>query len=396
MHRLAAPTLVIAALALFGVAALAATPTPMATLTPVASPTSAPTPPPANTLRIRVFNDLNGDGEVGADEPGLPNWRVTGGCSDGIAALTTDSNGDIFVPQPSFDNAAGILGCFRVDRPFGWLPTRNGVSARIPADWDTANPFIFGLHDLGRTVMELYGEVITAGLPAQQGDPGIEAPYRACGHLLVESAGSVVTFSRVIVEGADTLAGCPRAGDRVVPSSDGVPPTPAPPVSFAPGSAVATSWVSNGDSMRFYSYAIRITAAWVLDPASATIARDCLVARDLTGFVPQGSQRIFVLSDEARPGCGASGRQVQFFSGDQRLAPGLEWRAGDIGDLLFAFEPAHEVEIGLPDTGSAGLVATTHSGQHQYDWLAVIGLASLLAGLGVRRSARRRWKVGSR
>jgi hypothetical protein len=87
--------------------------------------------------------------------------------------------------------------------------------------------------------------------------------------------------------------------------------------------------------------------------------------------------------------CGAPGRPVQFFSGDQRLAPGLEWRAGDIGDLLFAFEPAHDVEIGPPDTGSAGLVATTHSARHQYGWLAVIGLASLLVGLGVRRSARR-------
>jgi hypothetical protein len=358
MHRLAARAFVVIAFTVLAAAALAFTPTPTPTLTrtPTATPTPAGTPLPAHTLLIRVVNDLNSDGKVDAGEPGLANWRVTGGCGDGIVPLTTDANGDIFIPQPWFDRAEGILGCFRVDRPFGWLPTRNNVSVRIPADWDTANPFIFGLHDLGRTVMELYGEVISGGLPAQQGNPGIEAPYRACGHLLVESAGAVVSFSRVIVEGVDTHAGCPRAGDRIVPSSDGVPPTPAPALPFAPGIGAATSWVSNGDSMRFYNYALPITAAWVLDPASATITRDCLAARDLEGFVPQGSQRIFVLSDEARHGCGAPGRPVQFFSGDQRLAPGLDWRAGDIGDLLFAFEPARDVEIGPPDTGSAGLL----------------------------------------
>ncbi len=120
---------------------------------------------------------------------------------------------------------------------------------------------------------------------------------------------------------------------------------------------MTTTFVDDGDSMRFYtSGAFRITAAWVLDVASGTIAKNCLVAQDLAGFVPSGSQRVFVLSSDVadRAGCGAAGRQVQFFSGDQRLAPVVEWRAGNVEAVMFSAAPV--VEMRPPDTGSAGLL----------------------------------------
>jgi hypothetical protein len=339
----------------------AATPTPSPTMTRTvtgAPPVATPTPLPPNTLKLRVVNDLNGDGVAQADEPGLPNWRITAGCSDAILPLTTDSDGYAYVLQPSFDNQSGTLGCFRIDRPFGWLPPR-ALSVRLPATLDLSKPYVFLMHDLGRTVTELRGEAIGGGLPLVQGVPGVAEPFAHCGHFFFEGVGDIATHVGVIVTGGDTAAGCPSAGAAITPSISGR--AAGAPIAFVPGTSVSTSFVSQGDSMRFYNYRYPLTAAWVFDVASGTIARDCMVARDLQGFVPQGSQRIFVISDETLPGCGAPGRSVLFFSGDQRLAPRLDWRAGDIDSVALSPETGMDIVISPPETGSAGLLPPSHA-----------------------------------
>lgn len=322
--------------------AAAGTPTPTATATA--------TPLPPGTLRIVVFNDVNGDGLRDPDEPGFPNRRIFQGCGDAFVTLTTDANGEAFA-ETAFET------CFHLTREFGWLPTRNGVDVRVPAGWDTREPFLFGFHDLGRTVMELRGEAIAGGLPMEQGVPGIEEPFRSCGHLWVESVSPVSTNTAVIVEGADTRAGCPRPGDLVVPSSHGVPQTPSPSVPFAPGTTVTTSWVDNGDSMRFY--ASYVSDAWVLDPATATVTKHCATVLKMTGggLTPPGLARVFVVSEQARPGCGAPGRTVRLFRDGQPLDPILEWRAGDVSQTLPDFELA-PTTMSFPDTGAAGAPGT--------------------------------------
>jgi hypothetical protein len=323
-----------------------------------ATPVATPTPLAPNTLKLRVVNDLNGDEVAKAAEPGLPNWRITAGCSDAILQLTTDADGYAFVPQPSFDNQSGILGCFRIDRPFGWLPPRV-LSVQLPATMDLTKPYVFLMHDLGRTVMELSGEAIGSGLPLVQGVPGITAPFDSCAHFFFDGVSEIATRVGVIVSGSDAAVGCPAAGAEITPAISGDAAGPA--ITYVPGANVSTSFVSLGDSMRFYNSSYPVTAAWVLDVASGTIARDCMVARDLRGFVPQGSQRVFVLSDKTLPGCGAPGRLVLFFSGAQRLAPRLDWRAGSIDGIVLSPETATDIEIRPPETGSAGLLPPSHA-----------------------------------
>lgn len=357
-----------------------ATPTPPSSATSVSTATALP----AGTLRILVFNDLNGDGIRASGEPGLANWHINQGCGDVILPLTTDANGEA-ITRPF-----GGYECLSLVREFGWLPTGNPISIRVPADWDTTKPFTFALHDLGRTVMELRGEAISGGLPMVQGAPGIEEPFRSCGHLFFESVRPTGTYAVVIVEGADTHAGCLRPGESVVPSSDGVPPTPAPPVSFVPASTVATSWVSNGDSMRFL--AAGITDAWVLDQAAGRVTQHCAEVRSIEGFVPPGTARVFVLSDRARPGCGAAGRMVRLFRDGLALEPAVEWRAGDISQTLPQFEvrsPA-DTRVAPPNAGTAGLLGADRHGARPNPWPLFCGaIAIAVLAIALRSSARR-------
>lgn len=361
-----------------GASAATPTPTPSATSTPTA------TPLPAGTLRILVFNDLNGDGIRDSGEPGLADWHINQGCSDGILPLTTDASGEAIMRLSGGDD------CLSLVREFGWLPTRTNINVRVPPDWDTAQPFIFGLHDLGRTVMELRGESIAGGVPMVQGVPGIEEPFRSCGHLFFESVGPIGTYTVVVVEGADTHAGCPRPGESVVPSSDGVPPTPAPPVPFAPGTTVATSWVSNGDSMRFF--AAGITDAWVLDQSAGRVTQHCAEVRGVEGFVPPGTARVFVLSDRARPGCGAPGRMVRLLRDGLALEPAIEWRAGDVSQTLPRFEvrPPGDTRVSPPNAGTAGLLDADRHGARPNPWPLLCGAIVLaILALSLRVSAPR-------
>lgn len=351
----------------------AATPNP--TRTPTATTTPPATPLPPGTLRILVFNDLNSNGIIDAGEPGLANWRIAQGCSDAILPLTTDAHGEVTT------GFSGTFVCLSLTREFGWLPTGNPITFRVSSDWDTARPFTFALHDLGRTVMELRGEAISGGLPAQQGAPGVEEPFRACGHLFFDSTSPTGTYARVIIEGADTRAGCPRPGDSIVPSSDGVPPTPAPAQPFAPGTTAATSWVANGDSMRFV--AVDVTGAWVFDPAAGRLTQDCAETHDVVAFVPERTVRVFVLSDEARPGCGAPGRLVRLLRDGLPLAPDIVWQAGDVSQTLPRFELASsDSRISPPNTGSAGLL-DAHRDRLHPTILPILCAVFVMSGLAV-------------
>jgi hypothetical protein len=356
-----------------------------ATTTPTATSTPPATPLPAGTLRILVFNDLNSNGLPDTGEPGLANWHVIQGCSDAVLWLTTDAKGEVMTRLFGGDD------CFSLTRQFGWLPTRGNIHVRIGPDWNTADPLMFGLHDLGRNVMELRGEAITGGLPAEQGAPGVEEPFRSCGHLFFESTQPAGTYAVVIVEGADTRSGCPHQGDNVVPSSDGVPPTPAPALQFLPGTIAATSWVANGDSMRFMS--VSITDAWVLDVVAGRLTQHCAETREVNGFLPAGSARVFVLSDHVRPGCGAPGRRVRLFRDGLPLEPDIEWRAGDVSQTLPRFDlaPPADTRITPPETGSAGLL-DARADRAWHDFALTFGMVTAFAAvaLSLRALARRR------
>lgn len=79
---------------------------------------------------------------------------------------------------------------------------------------------------------------------------------------------------------------------------------------------------------------------------------DCAVVRQLSGggLIPPGAVRVFVLSEEVRPGCGAPGRPVRFYRNGAPLDPTIPWRAGPFSyPDGFEFVPA--TDILLPNTG---------------------------------------------
>jgi hypothetical protein len=134
------------------------------------------------------------------------------------------------------------------------------------------------------------------------------------------------TRAGVIVESAATRAGCPTAGDQITPGLGG-PGAAGPSLAFAPGTSAEITWVDGGDSMRFY--ASDITDAWVLDVASGRLTKNCAVIVSVSGgLTPPGFVRVFVLSDEVRPGCGAPGRMVRVVRGKTLLDPILAWQPG--------------------------------------------------------------------
>ena len=336
-------------------AAPGAAATPMLTLaatgTPVKTGTAAPatTPVPANALRLRVVNDLNGDGLADPGEPGLGGWQIYGGCSDAIVVLTTDDD-EYAVALSAGPDAGGSPGCYRVQRPFGWLPTR-ALSAEIPGTFDRSAPYLFMFQDLGRTAMELAGEFLnSSGLPGEQGDPSVAEPFRKCGHFFVSHYAPSEIRVAVIVVGSDREPGCPSSGVEVTPADSGRPAGAGIP--FSPGPSIGATFATGSESMRFY--ATDVTGASVLDVAAGTVTTDCAVVIPVQGFVPPGYVRVFVLADKARPGCGAPGRLVQLYRDGQALTPSLDWRPGviEVGELV----PGKPSVIIPPNTGSAGLL----------------------------------------
>ena len=185
-----------------------------------------------------MINDLNGDGVREAGEPGLLGWQLYQGCSDAILPMTTDATGTAV--GGNFDNCVGL------QRQFGWLPTSpNTTSVTLP---DGVHEVTFLVHDLGPGAMEISGEAIVAGLPAQSMTLGLAAPFAACEGSFLEP-GPWASRATVIVQGAGAQAGCPAVGAPVTVVADGVQATSA---TFIAGETKTAAIVVGGDSMRLY------------------------------------------------------------------------------------------------------------------------------------------------
>ncbi len=321
-----------------------------------------------------MINDLNGDGVREAGEPGLLGWQLYQGCSDAILPMTTDASGTAV--GGNFDNCVGL------QRQFGWLPTSpNTTSVTLP---DGVHEVTFLVHDLGPGAMEISGEAIVAGLPAQSMTLGLAAPFAACEGSFLEP-GPWASRATVIVQGAGEQAGCPAEGAPVTVVADGVQATTA---TFSAGETKTAAIVVGGDSMRLYGTFI----------TGATIdGVDCgVVAAPPPGaFVPEGSVRVFVLSQEARAGCGAPGKQVRFYISGRAAEPLVPWVAGtnDQRTEFTVAEPStptpaatptpHGVIV-PPNTGSGGSGGGTRAWVVVVGALVVTGVVMFGAGVGRR------------
>lgn len=348
-----------------------------ATPTPAATPTALPTRIPGVPV-VRVINDLNGDGVRQSGEPGLAGWHISGGCSDAILPLTTDAPGEV---------AGGFVGCYRLDRQFGWLATSpaSGSVENHPPDSDVT----FLVHDLGRTVMEVSGEVILAGLPAPDlTNVALAPPFAPCAHYFSRPT-AFFTYGTVIVSGADTQPGCPAAGQPITIVIQGETDIPAATIAFEPGQSRQQALVFLGDSMRLSGF--NLTAATI-------DGNDCAVVVPARGFfVPEGFVSVFVLSEEVRPGCGAPGKQVRFYRDGLPVDPLLPWQAGPLktnpqftSGIDTTPEPTltQRPRIELPNTG-AGRQRARSDGAAMALALVVAGVAASL-GASIRASRRPR------
>lgn len=325
----------------------AATPAFTGAATPTAAPEATATPDPSK-LRVRVVNDLDRDGVVDPDEPGLAGWQLISACGDALSRAETDTEGYAYSYASTSAQYPGVIACVRIARPFGWLAT-SPVNLQVPDTIDRAVGVTFLVHDLGRTVMEASGEQIVAGLPAGNVQISREAPPFAGG-----GEGCVETFEPygprvLLIVGADVRPGCPTPGAAFDILMEG---EVAASLAFVPGQQVSTAFVIRGDSMRFGGNSI----------TSAQIdGLECgVVIPHSGGLTPPGSVSVYVLSAEVRAGCGTPGALVRFFREGRPLEPLVPWRAGtasypEFPELNFAPEQV----IVPPTTGNAGLKASS-------------------------------------
>ena len=347
-----------------------------------AATASAQAPTPTVTaapgqLVAHVINDLNGDGVRQANEPGLAGWQLSQGCSDAILPMTTDATGTAL--GGNFDN------CVRLERRFGWLPTSPETpSVVLPNGVDEVT---FLVHDLGPGAMEISGEAIVAGLPAQSMTIDLAAPFAACEGSFLEPA-TWESRATIIVQGAGAKAGCPAQGATFTVLADGVSATTA---TFGAGNSKQVEIVVGGDSMRMYG--TFITGATI-----GGVACGVVVPPPEGAFVPEGYVRVFVLSEEARAGCGTAGKQVRFYIDGRAAEPLVPWVAGPL-DTSPTFtvadatptvgpsaSPTPQGVIVAPNTGSGG-----RSGGSGWAVALALGAAgsTVLAGGVVSRLRRR-------
>jgi len=305
---------------------MAATPSP----TPTEAVAPTVTSVPGVYIDIQVVHDLNKDGLRQPEEPGVPDARLHGGCSDALSqAPATDGDGRTRLLVSAYQGR--IQECITLEHRFGWLETTDPV-LRLDFPAGEARTALFLIHDLGPDVMEVSGEPIVAGVP----DPGatitLGAPFGGCIERAAERR-----YPLLFIVGA-ARPGCPPAGTRVQLLLDG---SPAGVISYEAGRA-SQDLVARGDSMRIYgSY---ISAARIGNV-------DCAVIQPQAGgLIPPGLVRVFVLSEEVRAGCGAPGRLVRFYRNGMPLDPLVDWRAGpflypDVPD----FTPARAIVS--PNTG---------------------------------------------
>ena len=350
MTRIALSILVAAVLTYAGASAwrsaspgAAATPKPKATGTP--APTATPLPPGMTALRIRIVNDGNRNGAADPGEPGVEGWYATLGCGDALfMAGPSDANGYTTATSLNGLRHDGVTSaCVRVEQPIGWIPTgayEKKVDVRDGEVAEVDVPF----HYLGASVMELGFSVIRRGMPVSA-VISLAAPYGQCQEAIRELQGLM------LVVGGRDRAGCPEAGAQIAVLADG---DPGGTVTFAPGTRerVYRTVVIGGDSMRF-------SLSWGgvegdLQVTSATVdGVECAVIEVIRSFPVRLS--VYVLSSEARAGCGTPGKLVQFYRDRAPLEPRVPWQAGWRSEPV-EFTLAQTRVITPPNTGSAGLL----------------------------------------
>ena len=331
------------------------TPSPEPTLTP------SPTPNTADVISILVIEDLNKNGVRDTGEPGSAGWTLYGGCSDAL----------IFIEPPGNDGKTSlrispyqgrVQECIRLQHRFGWLETTTPF-LQLDFPYGEARTALFLVHNLDTNVMEVNGELIIAGVPARDATVALAAPFAGC----LERPADY-PYPLLMITGNVSRPGCPQSGDTIVTILDG---TPATALTYVPASTLATDLVARGDSMRLYASAF--TAARI-------DGIDCAVIEPLTGgLIPPESVRVFVLSEEVRPGCGAPGRLVRFYREGQALDPLVPWRAGQFNYSYEDFVPAaHDDQIILPPNTGAGP-------QHDhFTPYASLALAAVLIGASLK------------
>jgi hypothetical protein len=335
-----------------GLITATSTPTPAGspTATPPPEPTGTATPyPPGTTLlRARVVDDRNGNGILDAGDVGLEGWYVRLSCGDFIRRSDpTDANG--VTTSALFDKGPidGVLSsCATPEHTLGWLPTAPNVRFH-PIIEGQINDLTFLLHYLGPSVMETYASVVVRGIPTEA-TVTAAPPFTQCVEHPFDYGGSLLA----IVGGADR-AGCPQPGDTVALLVDG---EPAGTLAFAPGSGSSQMLVVGGDSMRFW-FPLDDYSGGAVPSISATVnSTQCAVVENIRTF--GGGLAVYVLSDEARAGCGRPGDVVSFYRDGVLLEPELPWQAGWLSgppDFVPAEGASHSITP--PNTGSAGLAA---------------------------------------
>ena len=141
--------------------------------------------------------------------------------------------------------------------------------------------------------------------------------------------------------------------------------------------------------MRLYTF--DVTDAWVLDVASGRLVKSCAVTVPVQGgLTPPGFRRVFVLSDEARPGCGGAPPAVSSGSlrGDQLLDPILNWQAGNVAQPP-RFTVATLDNVTPPNAGDGPSATHAHATPVALALALARALAfsSIAAGVRLRRKA---------
>ena len=196
--------------------------------------------------------------------------------------------------------------------------------------------------------MEIHADVILRGLPDtnvsfSQAAPPFTGAGNGCVEPMNEGAG--VTL---LILGSDLRRECPSKGDRfsIVMEGQVVGTFPFLPGTIAPDEL---TFVAGGDSM--------LVAATEADGAriEGGTGAECAVVRPVGGSLTPPQNFIYVLSDEARPGCGTPGKLVRFTNGGRPLDPLVSWHAGAQNGGI-EFTDAKPRVITPPNTGSAGLL----------------------------------------
>ena len=160
---------------------------------------------------------------------------------------------------------------------------------------------------------------------------------------------------------------------------------------FEPGNAISARFIVGAESMQVTIPFGNVNHApvdrvEVVDEIGNVTGRDCAVMRDSPARPSPPQSVVFIRPDSVRPGCGISGRRVQFYSDGAALDPVIDWVAGAAGrvDVTVRLQPP----VVPPNTGAGPNVATTGLAAALLAMLA--GIASIVVGATLRSAAVKR------